>query len=230
MTLENYFEDYNIEDPNSYDHWFSHRLGVVIRFMDVFTDRIVDSPLRVSVPAEDWVAVRRQNDSTYRFLFTEEPVPAGNFTVEIESLTQEYANRRLLQVRLPVVPSTPPVRNDYIVNHELHPTRNFTIPTGETAVIGRTQSGGANPIEDLEIRLFATGSPAGAAPVAFSDDNGEFVYRLPWHAQQVSGTAITPPPVIDIQITGPGGDITPINPPSIDPQPGLVHTQTFIIP
>jgi hypothetical protein len=229
MTLENYFEDYNIDDPNSYDHWFSHRLGVVIRFFDVFTGRTIDHPLNVTVPSQGWNAVHRRTDSTYRFLFTNEMVPAGNFTIEIESITQEYAHHLPLLVTLPVVPSTPPVRSDYIVTHPLWPTRNFAIPAGESAVVGRIVSGSASATDNMQIRLFEHGTSSAAAPIAFSDDNGEFSYRLPWHRQQVAGTVISPPPAIDIQINGPGGLITPIIPPSINPQPGLVHTQTFLI-
>lgn len=230
MGIENFFDAYNLEDPNSYDHWFAHRLGIVIRFVDVFTGRVIDSPMRVSVPDQEWIAVKGKTDATYRFLFTEQAVPAGNFTVEVISLTQEYQNLQVLQISLPVVPSIPPLRSDFIVEHPLWPTRKFKIPAGESAVTGRIVSGGVNAVDDLQIRFYEQGTLPSAAPAAFSDAQGEFVYRLPWYSYQVAGSVVSPPPDIDIEITGTGGVITPINPASIHPEPGLVHAQTITIP
>lgn len=230
MSLENYFATYRIDDPNSYDHWLSHYLGIVLRFVDVFTGRPIDTPLRVSVPDQKWTAVYCTTDATYRFLFTERDVPAGVFTLQVDSLTGAYASHLPVQITLPVVSGPPPVRKDFIQTVGLWPTRQFKIPVAETAIIGRIVSGGINPTAGLHIRIFPQETLPTAAPLAFCDPHGEFVYRLPWHGLRMTGSVVNPPPPVDIEISGPGGPIVPVAPTTLDPQTGQVHSQTFTIP
>ena len=230
MSLENYFAAYRIDDPDSYDHWLSHYLGIALRFVDAFTGRPIDTPLRVSVPTRQWTAVHHATDGTYRFVFTERAVPTGVFTLDIESLTGAYASHQPVQITLPVVSGPPPARTDFIKTVSLWPTRLFKISAAETVIIGRIVSGGANPTGGLQIRIFPQGALPATAPAAFSDPRGEFVYRLPWHGLRMTGTAVNPPPPVNIEISGPGGGIGPVAPATLDPQTGQVHPQTFTIP
>lgn len=230
MNLENYFADYRIDDPESYDHWFSHHLGIAVRFVDVFTGGPINAPLRVSAPAQQWTAVRRTTDDSYRFLFTETAIPAGVFDLQIDSLSGEYQSLQPAQITLPVVSGPPPVRADYIMTLPLWPTRQFQFPAGETGIIGRIVSGGTNSIRDLQVRLFPQGTAPAAAPAAFSNSNGEFVYRLPWHGPRMTGSTVNAPPTVAIDMVGPGGSIGAVAPAIMDPPSGQVHSQTFTIP
>ncbi len=217
-------------DPRNYDHWFTHRLGVAFRFVDIFTARPVAARLEVSIPAERWTAVRRQTDHTYRLVFTERPVPTGLFDVEVTAPGGEYVNHRPFQINLPVVAASPPTRSDYLDERPLWPTRGLRLPQGETAIVGRIQSAGANPIDDLEIRIFRQGDPLPATPFAVTDDNGEFLFRLPWARHELSGAIVLPPPTVEIHVTGPGGPIAAVNPATFIPDLGRVRFRTFNIP
>lgn len=219
-------------DPARFDRWLTHRLGVAMRFLDVFTGRPVRVPLAVTVPAEGWRAVARE-DATYRFVFTEREVPAGLFDVEVEAPGGEYVSHVPVRLALPVVPATPPppaVRGDYLVEPPLWPTRRLRVPAGETAVVALLESGGVNPVEGLEVRLFRDGEPVPAEPFARSDLEGELLFRLPWVRRELAGSMVLPPPTLRIEVRVPSGPVLPAVPSTFVPEPGREQTLRIAVP
>jgi hypothetical protein len=214
------------DNPAEFVRWFTHRLGVAIRFIDVFTGEVIRVPLQVSAPAQNWQAVRRAQDATYRFVFSEVSVPTGSFDIDVEAPGGEYLNWIPIEVTLPIVPATSPITvGDYLMELPLWPTRRVRPPDGETAVIGRLVSATANPVSNLDIRLFRQGDPAPAMPFARSDGMGAFLFRLPWFQWQ------TPPlPNVEIRVTESGGTILPVNPSSFALEPGRLQSRSFEIP
>jgi hypothetical protein len=185
-----------------------HHLSAAVRFLDHFTGAPVRAPLAVRadrlpaaarLPPVPWTAHRARVDATYRFQVANETVPpAGAIAVTIEAPSREYAAFEPLTLNLPLVPPPhpPPVQpGDFLVEHPLWPTRAFRIPAGETAVVGTVRSGGANPIDRLRLRLWTGGGLPPAAPYAYTDALGEFVFRLPRLV-----TAAGPPVVTTAQL------------------------------
>jgi hypothetical protein len=170
-----------------------HRLGVVLRFLDTFTGARVGVPLDVSIPARNWPALRRE-DTTYRFLVPNRLVPAGLFDVAVAAPGGEYFNWEPFQVQLPPpsLPHAPPlVARDFLVEKPLWPTVHFRPSPGETAVLGRVESsGGATVVAGLKVFLFPWPGPAPVSPYAYSNENGEFLFRLPALKGSVSGTTV----------------------------------------
>lgn len=219
----------DVTNPNNFTHWFTHRLAIALRFFDVFTGKTVEAPLRVTVPAHGWEAIHRTSDATYRFLVTEAIVPSGTFHVFVEDTDQTYTNHEPIEIALTTVPSTPPIsRGNYLQEYPLWPTRKFKAPVGETAVVGRLVSAGANPVENLDVRLYPTGEAPPADHFARSNSAGEFLFRLPWIQREVDGTPL--PLSIEVQITRAGVPLSPVTPSSFTPEPGHVRYRTFNIP
>ena len=181
----------------------SHRLGAAVLFVDAFTARAVDVPLEVrastlpvvvGMPILPWTATRGRNDNTYRLMVTNSTVmPVGGVPLEVTAPGREYFNFEPLLVPLPrpftAHPPTP-ARSDFLLRHTLWPTRSFRLPSGETAVVARFASAGANPVARLKVTIWQDGLPMPASPYGYTSDAGELVFRLP-DLKSVNGGVIT---------------------------------------
>lgn len=161
-----------------------HRLGFALRFEDIFdrpatTSTVpVRTPLDVSIPTLRWQAFFAASDSTYRFRFGPNDTIAGTHAVQVTSLDGSYTNHEAFTVTLPRVISAPPVANDFLIARPLWPTRSFSIPTGETAVVGRITSPTLQPVAGLRVQLYRGASPPPSGAYTYTDSNGEFLFRL----------------------------------------------------
>lgn len=210
-----------------------HRLGLALRFVDIFTNAAVTLPLRVFVPAQEWEAIRCASDATYRFAFTHHPVPAGTFDAEVVAPGGEYINYEPIQITLPVAPGVPPPpvrRQDYLYNHPLWPTRQVRLPPGETGILGRIVRPPGQSPANLEVRVYEVGGAPPATPYTRTDGQGEFLFRLPWVRQEMSLGAVNPPPDLAIEIRDDTGPIGPANPVNFTPEPGRAQVLTFQVP
>jgi len=151
-------------------------------------------PIVVGMPNTPWKAVRGGSDGTYRFLVTNKTVaPVGNIGVSVSAPGGEYVDFEPFAVTLPrllVAHPPTPDRSDFLVDHNLWPTRVLNLPAGETAIVGRVASGGVNPIAGLRIRIWPSGSPMPATPYTYTGAVGEFVFRLPG-LKKVSGGVVS---------------------------------------
>jgi hypothetical protein len=180
----------------------THYLGVVVRFVDPFTNRPVPVQFSVSIPALRWSALWWGSDSTYRFSKSNVPViggvpqlPAGTFDLKVVLPGREndppdpptalprgpYAAFEPRQVTLPpAAPHPPPVLvSDYLVELTLWPTVAFTVPAGETAVVGQIVSSSAQSVVGLKVLVFQGATPPAGTPYTRTDAAGQFLYRLP---------------------------------------------------
>ena len=142
----------------------SQRLAAAVSFFDAFRETpgeppFVREPLRVSIPSHDWAAIGIDNDGIYRFAYPRGVELGGLFDVEVVSESGTYVDFEPLQLALPLPVSSPPLRTDFWVFHKLWPTRSFTLPPGETAVVGRITSPTAQQVARLKVQLHP-GSPA----------------------------------------------------------------------
>jgi hypothetical protein len=193
-----------------------HRLAVAVHFTDIFTSRPIAAPLDVRIdtlpivagmPRMPWRAVRGPNDQTYRFLVTNETVmPAGTLTVVVTSPNHEYASFEAFEpftVTLPRPLAHPPTpaRSDYLIARPLWPTRSLRLPPGETAILGRLVSAGATPTAGLKVTIWRDGTSMPATPYTYSNNAGEFVFRLPGLKSVNGGTVSTTAPLlIDLRL------------------------------
>lgn len=212
----------------------THRLGVALRFLDMFTARPIDVALDVraeSLPAAPpppppplraprqpnlpWRAVRRFEDLTYRFMVTE-PValPVGAVPVLVDAPGQEYVNFEPLNVVLPrpmVAHPPTPDRSDYLIDRVLWPTRRAPLSPGETVIVGRIRSMAANPVARLRVRMSAAVAIP-PAPYTYTNDAGEFVFRFPDLKRQVIGVNVTSTANLRIEIHAPPAYVAAIVP------------------
>jgi len=170
---------------------FTHRLGAAVLFEDAFTGRAVTVPMDVQattlpivtgMPTLPWKAVRGLNDPAYRLMVSNQTVmPVGIVQLDVDIPGRQYQNFERLQVGpLPLPLSVPrPLRSDLLVRHSLWPTRVFRLPAGETAVIARFITGGANPIAGLRVTIWPAAAPMPPRPYGYTDSDGQLVYRLP---------------------------------------------------
>ena len=218
-------------DPQNFTRWFTHHLVVALRFVDVFTPRPVeppppertiepappvrsfDTPLRVTIPELGWKAVHRATDSTYRFVVTEANVPTGTFRVIVEDPDQRYVNHSPITLTLPLT-------SPGLVEHALWPTRKFKVPTGETAMVGRLVSTSAS--------FSPADQPPPTMPFARSNQNGEFLFRLPEVSRESDGTPR--PASMAVQVTREGVPVGSVAPSTFVPDPGQVQFIRFEIP
>jgi hypothetical protein len=189
-----------------------HRLAAAIQFVDAFTTRDVEVPLVVEattlpiaagMPNVPWKAIRARNDSTYRLFVTNQTVPpVGGVQLSVEAPGHEYFNFEPLIVALPRVlvahPPTP-ARSDFVVRHELWPTRSLRLPPRETTILARFVTAGATPIARLRVTIWPNGLPMPAAPYGYTNDNGELVFRLP-DLKTVNGGVITTTAALQIDV------------------------------
>lgn len=223
----------------------THALGASIVFVDAFTSSRVGVPLDVradvlpvvvGMPMLPWRAVAG-DDASYRFLVTNNTVmPAGNIAVTVSAVGGEYVDFEPLTMALPrpvVPPPPPPVkRADYLVQKTLWPTRRYRMASGETAVVGRVTSAGATPTSLLQVRIYPAGGPPPATPYTYTDDAGEFLYRLP--GLKKSATPLVTTADLDIEIRVPPAyavvvaPLAPAFPVTLDL--GVVHTLLVAVP
>jgi hypothetical protein len=208
-----------------------HQLGVVLRFVDVFTGRPIDAPLDVRTialpsplpppparpPNLPWRAVRREDDSSYRFITSDgETLPTGPVDILVDDPGGAYVNFEPLTIQLPrpIVAHPPtPDRSDFLVDRKLWPTRRAAIGPGETAVVGRVVSTGAlTSVAALLIRLGV--APLAPDPYTYTTDAGEFIVRLPGLKGKVVGTVVTSTAPLDVEILEPPSYTTGVIPTS----------------
>jgi hypothetical protein len=211
-----------------------HRLGVAVRLFDIFTGETVRVPMSVAIPELRLQAFHSEGDNTYRVLVTNRDVPAGGpFEIQVEVSSGEYEALEPMQVTLPIVVGHPPpvVRPDYLLEFPLWPTRRRKVPPGETAVVGRIITAGATNVEGLRIFLFQPPGPAPATPYAYTNEFGEFLFRLPQlHAQMSGGIAILTA-TLNIEIRDPAlALVAPVNPGSIIVNLGRLSMFEFNVP
>jgi hypothetical protein len=218
-----------------------HRLGSAVQFVDVFTSKPVDCPLDVradtlpivpGMPRVPWRAVRGRNDDTYRFFVTNAVVmPVGPIAVSVSAPGNEYADLEPFSVTLPrplVAHPPTPARSDYAVQHRLWPTRRLKLPPGETAIVGRLVSGGITPVARLKVTIWPNGVPMPASPYSYSNDEGEFVHRLP-DLKIVNGGVISPMASLQIDLRLPPTYVPAVAPTLIKTEVGTVLAVPFPI-
>jgi hypothetical protein len=197
-----------------------HQLGVVLRFVDVFTGRPIDTPLDVRSialpsplpppparpPNLPWRALRRADDASYRFVVSDgEALPTGPLDVLVDDPGGAYVNFEPLTIQLPrplVAHPPTPDRSDFLVDRKLWPTRHAALGAAETAVVGRIVSTGAlTQVAALRIRLGV--GPLPADPYTYTNDAGEFLFRLPGLKGKVVGSVVTSTAPLDVEILEP---------------------------
>jgi hypothetical protein len=212
----------------------THRLGIAVRFFDIFTGESVTVPLRAAIPELRWTAFHSAADNTYRFLVTNADVPPGGpFEIEVEAAGGEYEAREPMQVSLPVVIGHPPpvVRSDYLLEFPLWPSRRRRVPPGETAVTGRIISGGATNVDGLRVFLFEPPGPAPVTPYAYTNAAGEFLFRLPQLQARMSGSTPVITATLNIEVRDSSNAlIAPVNPASMVVDLGRSALFEFTVP
>jgi hypothetical protein len=219
-----------------------HRLGAVVRFVDVFTQRPIDLPLDVrsealpavvGMPYLPWTAVRGANDEGYRFLVHNNTVmPVGNIAVTVSAPGREYVDFEPLTVTLPrpLVAHPPmPARSDYLVQHPLWPTRSLLLPPGETAIVAHLTTAGVTPIARLKVTVWVDGTPMPPSPYTYSNDAGEFVYRLP-DLKTVNGGVISTTASMRLELKIPPAYVASVAPTQIKTDAGALLAVPFAIP
>jgi hypothetical protein len=206
-------------DPRSDRPSLVHRLGAALRFLDAFAGTRVGVPLIVSIPAQNWTALRWEPDATYRFGVTNQLLPTGLFDVTVDVPGGEYVSAEPFQVQLPPpsLPHAPPLLfSDYLVERPIWPTPTFRPPPGETAIHGRIDSsGGATAVSGLKVILFVWPGPVPASPYAYTNANGDFLFRLPGLKGSVSGMTVVSTADLGIEVRDPSNAVIPVSPVSV---------------
>jgi hypothetical protein len=211
-----------------------HRLAVVLRFVDAFTDAPVRVPLAVSIPARAWPARYAETDATYRFLVTDADLPAGTFAVAVTAPGGEYVSWEPIAVQLPPpgLAHAPPLRaGDFLVTRPLWPTPRLRLPPAETAVVGRVVSASAAPVAGLRVALFKPPGAPPAAPYTRTDARGEFLFRLPHLRGSASGGVVVSKAAVAAEVRDASNNplaVTPAGPQDVPL--GKASVLTFGVP
>jgi hypothetical protein len=162
------------------------RLLWALRFRDVFTGATVESPLEVSVPALELRAVRGLSDHTWRLQHPADrppaPGPPAAVPVVVTDPSGGYVAHEPISVprQHPGVLHPPPIlRDDFLLEFPLWPTRSARLPLVETVVVGRLLGPGGAPLAGRRVAMAPAPAVPPAAPRAVTDSAGEFVIRLP---------------------------------------------------
>lgn len=200
-------------------------LAFAITFRDVFMPKVENPPIRVPLEIEALgQRALAATDGTYRFSVVGMPpqLPASVFPITVSAPGGEYAAFDPIEVTLPRVVSVPPQRSDYLLIALLWPTRLFSIPPGETAVIGYISHEGT-PQAGLEVILHESPLPLSDAPKARTDAAGEFVYRFPLAPGAAS------PDLLSLNVTVlDGSAVVLVTPAAVQIATGRVHTLSFL--
>ena len=203
-----------------------HRLAAAIRFVDAFTGSPVTVPLQVEVtmlaafpgmPRLPWRAVPAE-DGTHRLITTGNAVPpAAAVALTVVAPGGEYADREPATILLPRPIAGPfPTRADMLVTHVLWPTRRLSLAPGEMAVVGTVRTAAGTPAANHRVR-FADGALGPGTPYAYTDDGGDFLFRLPFVRALVGsplGGTIRVAAPIDSEVRSPPAYATAIAPSS----------------
>ncbi len=219
-----------------------HRLGAVVRFVDVFTQQPIDLPLDVrsetlppvvGMPLLPWTAVRGANDEGYRFLVHNNTVmPIGSIPVTVTAPGREYFDFEPFTVVLPrplVAHPPTPARSDYLVQHPLWPMRSLPLPPRETAIVARVTSAGVTPIARLKVTIWLDGTPMPLSPYTYSSDAGELVYRLP-DLKTVNGGVISTTASMRLDLKVPPAYAVSVAPTQIETDAGVLLAVPFAVP
>ena len=215
----------------------THRLGVAVQFFDVFTHVTVLAPLRVTIPSLQLVAVEPiSDDGVYRFLLPEPtfpPPPPATVEISVEAEAGDYVSNEPIPVQLPVAPTVPPRRSDYLVRAPLWPAVSARPPPGETAVVGHVVSGtppNVVPAVGYKVVLFASGETVGSVPYARTDPNGDFLYRLSrLRGSAVGGTVVRTATLSAALFTPTGPPVASVDPATLTVDLGRVLTRQFTV-
>lgn len=167
--------------PGPHLHW---RLLWALRFRDGCTGRVIDAPLVVTVPELRLRAARGVSDPTWRLLVDIARMPAAGPDVAVTVIDPAgaYVLADALAVPRvhPLIVHPPPVlRDDFVRDVTLWPTRGFPLPSGETAVVGRLLSAAGAPLSGYRVAMAHAATVPPGTPAAPTNANGEFVLRLP---------------------------------------------------
>jgi hypothetical protein len=177
------------------------------------------------MPNSPWRAISRPSDGTYRFMVSNRAVlPVGAIAITVSAPGREYVNFETFSVTLPrpfVAHPPTPDRSDFLIERPLWPTRSLRIPPGETAVVGHVKTAGTTAIAGLRIKIWPSGSPMPATPYAYTDDAGEFLFRLPALKGSVSGGVVTSSASLALDVRLPPAYVTPVVP-TVPPIPFTV--------
>ncbi len=209
-----------------------HRLSVALQFNDVFTGEAVRLPLDVRIEAADWTPYRGERDATYRFFRTNDEVePSGALAVSVAAPGGEYRSFEPVAVSLPLpAPPTPVQRGHFLVQAPLWPTRALRPPHGETAVVGRIESsGGVSDPAGLRVFLFDPPPPPPPSPYAYSDEAGDFLFRLPRLRGSVSGGMAVTQATLAVAVRR-GATPVPVNPATVNVPLGRISVVELTVP
>ena len=213
----------------------THRLGAVVQFIDHFTGLPIRTPLRASIPDQRWDAIRSESDLTYRFIRTHREIPTGSFDVVVECPSGEYERIEQVTITLPIVVGHPPpiVRDDYLSRFPLWPTRRLRPEVGETVVTGRVlhTAPPLAPAVGMRVRLSTPVIPPAGTAYAYTNAQGEFVYRLPGLRMSISGGIPVTTATLNVEIRD-AADVAgfPANPSTIVVRLGETNEATIEIP
>jgi hypothetical protein len=195
------------------------QLATAIRLVDAFTGVALRERYDVRLAGrEDWLPVFRVSDATYRFVVSNEPVPAlGAVTVTITApagATHRDADGLSVTIPPAAAPPVPLTVGYFIGEHALWPARTFRPPPGETFVRGRVLRAGA-PLPDHRVRIAAGGPPASTVPAAPTDADGEFSYRLPGLRILAQPSGVTDTADLHAEVQDPAGTVQAIAAPTL---------------
>jgi len=149
----------------------------VLRFHDAFTHEIVRNSLQVTIPNLGLLGVAG-SDATYRFVSSQEQPPAGTFPVHADVPDAEYIQWDPFWLTFASLPPILPLRDHFLVEAPLWPTRRLAPRAGETSLVIQIQrSKKGDPVSDLRVKLIR----AGAIPSLDTRTNlrGECFFRVP---------------------------------------------------
>jgi len=185
---------------------FRQRLLAPVRFQDAFTGELVRVPLLVKIPLLRLVGIRHAADSAYCFVCSHEDLPGGVFRIEVEAPGGEYLLQNPLELKLPVekLPIPADLRDRFLVDAQLHPTRRLLVRPGETSVVGQIhRSAPPGSTSNLQVRLIR--QLPGAPLETRTDAAGEFFFRVPPPPVLVGGVpAVTEAVAFEVRQQVPG--------------------------
>jgi hypothetical protein len=199
------------------------RLVLAVAFRDIFfpdpAAALIAVPLAVEVLG---IVAWRGDDATYRISVPSgTAVPAPPWAVTVSAPGGEYVQLDPITVPGAPVPSTPPVRSDYLRTFPLLPTRLLRLPPGETAVQGVIRKLGVAQA-GLGVTLHPGSVPSAGTPQARTDAAGQFVYRLP----DVTGAGLGAAVSLTVTVVAGGVPVT-VSPATVTLAAGRVQTLSF---
>jgi hypothetical protein len=167
------------------------RLLAAIRFQDAFTKEQVRVPLRVSVPQLRLKGIYHAGSGVYSLAASGVSLPSGTFPLVAEAPGEEYVLWEPHPLVLPLTSAAATLRERFLVDVPIHPTRRLRMRPGETTVVGRIlRSASLAQTQDLQVQLIRQ------APLLSLETrtlgSGEFFFRVPLPELAGGGTSVSP--------------------------------------